>query len=206
MAKPVGFLGICTLLLTALGILFLTYERSYVFLSGHKYSYDDVDDYYPGLQVWRLPLEPVHLSYENTVHYPFDTEFGDEEWNTTLPTGGALLHLGSSFRPFTLGMFHEIRCLNIIRKTLANYYADSTDNAAIEHSELAQHCMNYLRQMVLCRSSLNLEPVRAAKGNHVTVWDITHTCRDWEAVYEAAEKNYQEYLTHTMGQNVKDDK
>ncbi|KXN87295.1 hypothetical protein AN958_00156 [Leucoagaricus sp. SymC.cos] len=89
-----------------------------------------------------------------------------------------------------------MRCLNIIRKTLAQYYADASDNAQIQNPRLAQHCMNFLRQMILCRSNSRLESVRASKGNHVTSWEVTHTCQDWTAVYEAAEDNYRDYLSN----------
>jgi len=146
---------------------------------------------------WELSLEPAWLSRENTVHYSFDTQYADEEWNTTLPSGGTLLHLGPDFEPFTLGMFHEIRCLNIIRKTLATYYADESGDPQIQNLQLSHHCMNYLRQMVLCRRNLRLQSVRASRGNHVTVWDVTHTCLDWTIVYDAAEKNYQDYLHYS---------
>jgi len=93
-------------------------------------------------------------------------------------------------------MFHEIRCLNIILKTLAAYYADESEDSHIQNPQLAHHCMNYLRQMVLCRRSLRLQSVRASRGNHVTAWDVTDTCLDWTMVYDAAEKNYQDYLHH----------
>jgi hypothetical protein len=158
-------------------------------ISGHN-STD-----YPASQ-WPLSLDTVQLTFENTIHYGFDTELGDAEWNKTLPSGGAVLHLGPDFRPYTLGVFHEIRCLNIIRKALVDYYADESANARIRDPKKVHHCMNYLRQMVLCRADLKLEWVRAPRGNHVTVWEVTHTCKDWTAIYDAAEGNYASYQGH----------
>lgn len=135
------------------------------------------------------------MSVESSVHYAFDTPQGQTEWNTTLPSGGAVIHLGPMRRPFTVGMFHEIRCLGIIREILSDFYADTGPGAQIpgDQLRLATHCMNYLRQMVLCNADLRLETVRAAKGHGLTVPEVTHTCWDWEAVYLAAEENYMAF-------------
>lgn len=134
------------------------------------------------------------MSREDSVHYSIDTPAGDAEWNATLPSGGVLLHLGPSFHPFSLSMLHQLRCLNIVREVLVTVYADDAHSLRAPKLALGRHCMNYLRQMVLCRADLRLEPVRAGKGSGLTESDVTHTCKDWTAVYEAAEANHQEYM------------
>lgn len=135
------------------------------------------------------------MSLENTAHYAFDTPEGRAEWDTTLPSGGAVIHLGPRQRPFTVGMFHQLRCLGIIRGILDDFYRDTNSHEiSLDRSVIAGHCMNYLRQMVLCSSDVRLETVRAAKGHGLTVPDVTHVCLDWEAVYRAAEENYQTYI------------
>jgi len=159
----------------------------------HEY-YTYVGSDYP--QTWSLPpLQDVYLSYESYgAHYEFDTPLGSAEWNATLPSGGALVRLGADRRPFTLGLFHRLRCLNIIREVLADFYADSSPTAKIGRPDLAQHCMDYLRQMTLCSADLRLESLHKPHGSRVSVPDVTHTCRDWKAVYEAAEQNHQEFM------------
>ena len=145
-------------------------------------------------QEWPLrPLELVHLTHEDSVHYSIDTVAGEAEWNATLPRGGAILHLGPDLQPFTLGLFHQLRCLNIVRDVIVDFYADDSPAAKMKKPELARHCMNYLRQTVLCRADMRLESVRAPKGHQMTVSDITHTCRDWTPIYEAAEGNFEDY-------------
>lgn len=147
-------------------------------------------------QEWPIaPLDVVHLSHEDSVHYSIDTPIGVAEWNATLPSGGALLYLGPDLRPFTLGMFHQLRCLNIIREVIVDFYADDSPEAQIKKPVLARHCMNYLKQTVLCRADMRLESVRAPKGHQMTVSDITHTCRDWTPLYKAAERNYEEFIS-----------
>ncbi len=53
--------------------------------------------------------------------------------------------------------------------------------------------MNYLRQMIMCRANLRLEPVVDPFGVHaVDPWGKL-TCRDWRNVYSAFEENQKAY-------------
>ncbi|KAI0318246.1 hypothetical protein OF83DRAFT_1171268 [Amylostereum chailletii] len=153
------------------------------------YSYTGKD--YP--QAWQLDLDTVHMSLEDSVHYSIDTPAGDAEWAALLPTGGAVIHLGPDQRPFTVSMFHELRCLDIVRRNIVDFYADESPEAKIAQPKLTRHCMNYIRQMILCRADMRLESVRAPYGHRMTVSEVTHTCRDWTQVVEAAEENHEAF-------------
>ncbi|KAI0331101.1 hypothetical protein GY45DRAFT_1322804 [Cubamyces sp. BRFM 1775] len=155
-----------------------------------RYTYEGED--FP--RTWPLPpLDRVYMSHEDTVHYAIDTPLGAAEWNCTLPNGRAVVYLGESAKPFTVAMFHEIRCLNIIRQVLNAFYEDDSAPVPLEPPGIVQHCMNYIRQMVLCRANLRLESIRSPTGSKKAVSDITHECRDWVAVYEAAYANHREH-------------
>ena len=146
-------------------------------------------------RAWPLPpLGPVHLSHEDSVHYSLETDLGVSEWNATLPSGGTVIHLGPDGRPFTVSMFHQLRCLDIIRDVVVGFYLDNSPDARPGKRDIVQHCMNYLRQTVMCRGDLHIETVRAPSGPTVTVSAVTHSCKDWTAVYDAAEENYQKFL------------
>jgi hypothetical protein len=144
--------------------------------------------------IWQLELDPIESLLENSVHYDVDTDQGAAEWNATLPSGGVTVHLGASAEPYTVAMFHELRCLNILREIFREYYADDAEDAQLPRAHLANHCMNYLRQMVMCRTDTRLQTVRASRGGGRTVLDVTRQCRDWTKVYEAAEENYADFL------------
>lgn len=140
------------------------------------------------------------MTRENTVHYHFDSAEGSLEWDTLLPSGGAIVRLGPKGRPFTVSLFHQLRCLRIINDALSMTYAAGhasnrtlrrEANATTSNRMLETHCMNYMRQMILCRANSRLEPMMARYGATKTVWEATHRCHDWEAVYEAAEENYE---------------
>lgn len=58
-----------------------------------------------------------------------------------------------------------------------------------------QHCMNYIRQMVLCGADLTLEPEGDDRGEATGV-GVTHTCRDWTTVYDTINDNYAKWTEY----------
>ena len=82
----------------------------------------------------------------------------------------------------------------IIRESLLVIHTDPSPTPDIPNALLARHCMNYLRQMILCRADTRLEPVRSPIGHARTMSEVTHVCQDWSTVYEAAEENQREYM------------
>jgi hypothetical protein len=137
------------------------------------------------------------MPQEDTIHYALDNPVGVAQWSTMLPTNGTgMLYLGPDLHPFSIGLFHQLKCLNILRVALTEELSryNTTVPKQAEQSDLVKHCMGYIRQMILCRSELRLENVKASHGRSVTNSDVTHTCKDWSAVYAAAEANHQHYL------------
>ncbi|KZV85740.1 hypothetical protein EXIGLDRAFT_622690 [Exidia glandulosa HHB12029] len=135
-------------------------------------------------------MDKVHKPSEDTVHYAYETSLGALESNSTLPSGGGIIHLGPNQRAFSISMFHQLRCLNIMGRDVS---IRASTAAPRESTALEQHCMNYLRQMILCRSSIRLESGINIEGGRLVTSSVTHTCSDWSAVYSAAEANYAAY-------------
>ena len=137
------------------------------------------------------PLPIAHLPMENTVHYDLGKELGILEWNNaTLPgpnyDGVVWLTMeGGERKPFTFSLFHQLRCLNIVRDSLIA----RRHPPYAEPSRVAIHCMNYLRQMVMCRADLTLESARHPTGPNTVVSDVTHVCRDWSVIWDEVEGN-----------------
>ena len=137
------------------------------------------------------PLPIAHLPMENTVHYDLGTDLGILEWNNaTLPgpnhDGVVWLTMkGGERKPFTFALFHQLRCLNIVRESLMARRHPPYTNP----SRLAIHCMNYIRQMVLCRGDLSMESARHPVGPNTVVSDVTHVCRDWSVIWDEVEGN-----------------
>ncbi|KAI0287746.1 hypothetical protein BC826DRAFT_897973, partial [Russula brevipes] len=90
------------------------------------------------------------------------------------------LHLRPHRRPYGLSIFHQLRCLDVIRR-----------------GRLNQHCLNHVWQVVLCRADLALDHVCSPGGGGSARRECgradTNLCVDWRRVYEELEKDQQEY-------------
>ncbi|KAH7922969.1 hypothetical protein BV22DRAFT_616083 [Leucogyrophana mollusca] len=149
-------------------------------VSANHYSWleDDFPEFYP------MMLDTVGLSPEETVHYSIDAV---EEWQAQFPLAGeGFVCLGPQKRIFALTMFHELHCLDRIRQTIV---------AGMRAPGHAQHCLNYMRMLVLCRADVTLEPIVYSPGKLGV--DITRdrTCKDWTQVYREAERSWKQCKT-----------
>lgn len=124
------------------------------------------------------------MNIEPTKHYQLSGLAADEEWAALAPNNG-ILHLGPQRLPYSVSLFHQLRCLDIIRRDVA-------ESLPPEDSQLSRHCLNYMRQMVLCRADLAVDPV-LGRGADARVRPDTNQCVDWRRVYKELEKNQQEY-------------
>ena len=142
---------------------------------------------------WPLEVGTVQMSFDaDSVHYGVFSDTAAQEWRSLLPSGGAVVRLGPDMQPYTVSMFHQLRCLDVIREGIVAYHTGDTNGPS---AILTKHCMNYMRQMILCRSSTRLENIRdiSTRRHRVTNSGITYTCRDWNAVLEAAEENWSRF-------------
>ncbi|PBK84094.1 hypothetical protein ARMGADRAFT_1088805 [Armillaria gallica] len=148
-----------------------------------SYTYDDDDFPYE----WPIPTgDPVLLAIEsNSVRFHIQGTDADAEWDSLVP-GDGLLHLGDRQRPFTLGMFHQLQCIDVLRRGILETYR----LYPLSDSELVAHCLNYLRQIVICHSDNSLELVT---GRDEQVDPDAYVCKDWEVIYRAAEQNQRDF-------------
>ncbi|TFK50662.1 hypothetical protein OE88DRAFT_282906 [Heliocybe sulcata] len=144
-----------------------------------------------GQLVWMSASKnKVGMRVSNSVHYSLDSEDAGEEFSRLLPSGGHIVHLSpdnaqGETKNYTVTLFHQLRCLDTIRQ---DYVAGG---ASMSPSMMTHHCMNYLRQTIMCRPNLRLESVRFPTGPKSTttqIYDVV--CNDWREVYDAAERNY----------------
>ncbi|PPQ84851.1 hypothetical protein CVT25_004987 [Psilocybe cyanescens] len=132
-----------------------------------QYTYSGGD--YPRL--WPIQKRPkVLLFYEpHTLHYGLDDEL---EWGSLSP-GNGTIYLGERNEPYSISMFHQLRCIDIIRQSIVRREELAT-------SELTRHCLSYLRQMILCRADTYADA--DALADYMV-------CEDWQAVYSEVERN-----------------
>lgn len=128
--------------------------------------------------------------------YPENTHrlglLDSDDWAAFLPGSQGIIGLSEDGRPLTISMFHQLECLDIVRKQLVsrgeNHSSEALPGQVCSGShqsgwELTQHCMNYLRQMVLCHSHTALESIKSPAGS-IDYTKSRYLCRDWTAVFD----------------------
>jgi len=82
-------------------------------------------------------------------------------------------------------MFHQMHCLQKIRSAIVQG----------EAGHHIRHCLNLLRQVVLCASDTTLDPLSTASGTDGL--GVVHVCRDWQKVYDFVEDNQRKRMNKT---------
>ncbi|KAJ7640763.1 hypothetical protein DFH06DRAFT_1215162 [Mycena polygramma] len=138
----------------------------------------------PGL-TWSIPeLDRVAM---HIIPVSSRYAMGAESWHKLLPTGGHTVHAtdpDGTIRTYTVALFHQLRCLEILQDA----YVDEGSHLT---SPLAAHCMNYLRQTILCQMDMRTE----VQGSVFTYNGFDQMCYDWEPIYAAAERNFETFTT-----------
>ncbi|KAJ7912547.1 hypothetical protein B0H13DRAFT_1613418, partial [Mycena leptocephala] len=129
-------------------------------------------------------LDQVLMDVHNTDQYPLNGSAADAQWEALMPTGGGIVRLGPQRESFMVSSYHQLRCLDIIRR---EYVDRSMGKLSI--SPATHHCLNYIRQMILCRGDRRLECVIDPFGEHAVQVRGTQTCRDWTKVYDRINEN-----------------
>ncbi|KAF7322293.1 Hydrolase-4 domain-containing protein [Mycena chlorophos] len=151
----------------------------------HNYTY--VGDDFP--ELWDIgAAEKVAMIVEESRWYPIDGGRDTVElWSTTSPVGLSYVRLGPEFRTFAVSMFHDMHCLRFMRVIIDGRY----DEDSQEHMH---HCLNYLRQSILCSPDLTLEPADVLDRDfEVDRVGSAHVCSDWTVMYEEAEANFNRW-------------
>ncbi|KAF8157307.1 hypothetical protein K438DRAFT_1986638 [Mycena galopus ATCC 62051] len=130
--------------------------------------------------VWVLPMKEVLMDVHNTNKYQLNGSDADAQWGALIPPSGGLVRMGPENEVFMVSMYHQLRCLDIIRRDYVEGSKGKNGGSPVTH-----HCLNYLRQMILCRGDRRLECVVDPDGAHAVEVRGTLTCRDWTRVYES---------------------
>lgn len=142
----------------------------------------------------------VSMIVEETHHYGLKGSTAWDEWLSTSPEGVGYVRLGDEDRMLSPSMFHQMHCLRLIQHAL------STAEREFPYSpHHLQHCLNYIRQMVLCTPDLTLEPADMLERDFNSPENrigMTHTCKDWDAIYRRVEENRREWKNHTAYQDM----
>lgn len=138
-----------------------------------------------------LPQDPqlIALLLEETVHYTPLGATSDAEWLSLATPGFGYVRLGPEDRTFVVTMFHELHCLRMLN------LAFTPNITSLPH---ATHCLNYLRQSILCSPDLALEPGDFEESDfEVDRTHGVHECKDWVPIYHFVAQNYDMWSDKT---------
>ncbi|KAF4627064.1 hypothetical protein G7Y89_g11093 [Cudoniella acicularis] len=109
------------------------------------------------------------------------------------PKKGFLNHLTVDKQRGSFAVFHQLHCLQSVR--LGYYTALSAMNQSrqLTDEEMrlefvgspthVRHCIDYIRQSLMCHADTNIEPV-VQEQNSVVGFGSTHYCRNYDALKE----------------------
>ena len=131
---------------------------------------------------WNVERKEVVLEVDSWTRYHLSSA---AEWAPLFPEGG-IIHLGSLGMSYTVSMMRQLRCLHVVREQLTRPVRE-------RDVEPTRHCLNYLRQMVMCRGDLHFDPYQYAHPINAVHPHAVRRCKDWRAVYESVWENQREY-------------
>ncbi|RDW64608.1 hypothetical protein BP6252_10259 [Coleophoma cylindrospora] len=86
-----------------------------------------------------------------------------------------------------LDVYHALHCIDELRRALDrdHYYNKQTKHAYPERAH-RDHCIDHLRQQLMCHADLTPIPViwYEGHGRSFVQSDVVHTCRNWDLVQE----------------------
>ncbi|RDW59898.1 hypothetical protein BP6252_12985 [Coleophoma cylindrospora] len=92
---------------------------------------------------------------------------------------------------FELSVFHNLHCLNEIRMSLAGNSHDNNRDTLHEGNVHLDHCVDQIRQALMCHADLTPVPMHAVAGapDHLALGNgEMHTCRDFDAIWAWVEE------------------
>ena len=116
-------------------------------------------------------------------------DYGSPSWAHLLPCPKEhtirLKDDSGETRVYTIAMFHQLRCLEVLHDAYL-------DEGSHRTSSLAQHCMNYLRESITCQMDLRAE----RQASNPTDNGEDKLCFDWEVAYNEVERNYNKFSSN----------
>ncbi|KAJ7074802.1 hypothetical protein C8F01DRAFT_971726, partial [Mycena amicta] len=148
-------------------------------------------------ELWDIPVQqPVAMLVQESRAYPIHGDDALERWATTSSGGFGYVRLGEEQRAFAIAMFHEMHCVRLMRAALSGRY----DAAAQGHMH---HCLNYIRQFILCSPDLTLEPPDVlSRDFEAERVGSTHVCADWSLFYQVAADNFDTFMDSRSNSSV----
>ena len=145
---------------------------------------------------------PVRMASLTTIKSErFGLYANSSDWDSILPKGEGFLYHPDDGQHYLVAHYHQLHCLRSLRHYLN---IAMVSNPKYEYTSLdkghVNHCLIYMRQVMLCNADLALEPASHKQRTHdgkvldvVTGVGVTHRCKDWSQVWEYMEGNFEQH-------------
>ncbi|CZT05096.1 uncharacterized protein RAG0_11329 [Rhynchosporium agropyri] len=154
----------------------------------------------------RIPIKEVKFDFP--TKYADTGSEADSLWRDMMPIGAGFVRVPHPRRfdmpesksiegdpeegeVYSLSITHQLHCLAVIRHVIMKYEKKDKSRYAGEGHEY--HCIDYIRQAILCAGDTTLDYAAIVKGSDgverrlgFTGANSTHQCRDWDAIRDWA--------------------
>ncbi|KZV89601.1 hypothetical protein EXIGLDRAFT_721174 [Exidia glandulosa HHB12029] len=146
-------------------------------------TYTQIGDDHPDYLVFPSDLPTVALDVQTSpAHYGVGTPEAYDAWDWITEEHN-WYKLGPTKHAYTPVMAHDLHCLKTFHDAM---FAKTLKGGHI------QHCLQYLRQVILCDPDLTLEAPDELDRDFTQVdaarVGTTHVCRDWSTVWRMSER------------------
>lgn len=137
-------------------------------------------------------MEYTSLTYQESIRFGYNatdkTEAGIWRSLTNQPGGFGRAHLGEQRRSFLFTFYHQFHCISQFHRALQN----RTDEiATLEHVD---HCLQYLRQTLLCSATDTLEKGDFMKRNFdADPFGSETACVNWETIFGEIDRSWRDF-------------
>ncbi|KAH6676942.1 hypothetical protein F5X68DRAFT_245980 [Plectosphaerella plurivora] len=116
-----------------------------------------------------------------------------DRWKTLLPESA---HRGDSETFSTTSMTHQLHCLFMMGRVYAGVTHDRTAELPHDYHAHFLHCIDYLRQGVMCTGDVALEPHMPSDSDDLGPkdggWNGMHVCKDYSQVLQSLNEEIEE--------------
>jgi len=134
---------------------------------------------------------------EDSVHYDLTNPAKEDEWIYHEPfSSEGVIRLGPQHRPLYLSLLHQVHCVRDYNDALTGH---------LQHTNMGHstHCLNYLREWILCNADLTLEDGDLSERDFDTQRQGgNYVCRDWKALWGFMEGNWEEWQSYSASHNI----
>ncbi|KAI0015591.1 hypothetical protein F4780DRAFT_784046 [Xylariomycetidae sp. FL0641] len=117
-----------------------------------------------------------------------------QKWQTLMPAGTGYAKAGETFSTTT--MTHELHCLFMMGRIFSGVVSNVTDGLPEDWHPHFLHCIDYLRQGVMCAADIALELHDASDADDLGPldggWNGHHVCKDYSQVTGFLESQIQD--------------